>query len=244
METPGQQPYDICADLDTLAAGTAGPSRRSALLMRLALNSSDRAAVARAANLDGRDLAQFYPPATPPATPTTEDAIDAFLDRYGNTSPQEEALLERLIFNPVPDYSQVLAAQEEKEKQLLETPDRPTPPGQDTPATVQTMQPQATPATGPKPTATVQNPVPQPAAATENPAPPNTQDASLQLELARVFIKQRKYERAHEIISGICLNNPEKSVYFADQLRFLEKVIYLESLRGHSSPGTGRTNNQ
>ena len=42
---------------------------------------------------------------------STDNAIDTFLDTYGNTSPEEEALLERLIFNPVPDYADVLAAE-------------------------------------------------------------------------------------------------------------------------------------
>ena len=43
--------------------------------------------------------------------------------------------------------------------------------------------------------------------------------------LAHIYIKQRKYERALEIIKGISLKNPEKNIYFADQIRFLEKLI-------------------
>ena len=43
--------------------------------------------------------------------------------------------------------------------------------------------------------------------------------------LARIYIKQGKYEKALEIISRLNLNNPKKSVYFADQMRFLEKLI-------------------
>lgn len=43
--------------------------------------------------------------------------------------------------------------------------------------------------------------------------------------LAHIYIKQRKYERALEIIKEISLKNPEKNVYFADQIRFLEKLI-------------------
>ena len=43
--------------------------------------------------------------------------------------------------------------------------------------------------------------------------------------LASIYIKQRKYARALEIIRSISLKNPEKNIYFADQIRFLEKLI-------------------
>jgi hypothetical protein len=42
---------------------------------------------------------------------------------------------------------------------------------------------------------------------------------------ARNLIKERKYTEAIEILRVLNLNNPKKSVYFADQIRFLEKVI-------------------
>jgi hypothetical protein len=44
-------------------------------------------------------------------------------------------------------------------------------------------------------------------------------------ENAKKLIKERKYSEAIEILKGLNLNNPKKSVYFADQIRFLEKVI-------------------
>jgi hypothetical protein len=43
--------------------------------------------------------------------------------------------------------------------------------------------------------------------------------------LANIYIKQKKYNRAHEIIRHLSLNYPEKNIYFADQLSFLEKLI-------------------
>ena len=43
--------------------------------------------------------------------------------------------------------------------------------------------------------------------------------------LARIYIKQGRYERALEIITKLNLNNPKKSIYFADQIRFLHKLI-------------------
>ena len=43
--------------------------------------------------------------------------------------------------------------------------------------------------------------------------------------LARIYIKQGKYERALDIISRLYKSRPHKSAYYTDQMRFLEKLI-------------------
>ena len=43
--------------------------------------------------------------------------------------------------------------------------------------------------------------------------------------LARIYVKQKRYEKALQIIQKLSLNYPEKNVYFADQISFLEKLI-------------------
>ncbi len=43
--------------------------------------------------------------------------------------------------------------------------------------------------------------------------------------LARIYIKQGKYERALDIISRLYKKHPHKSAYYTDQMRFLEKLI-------------------
>ncbi len=43
--------------------------------------------------------------------------------------------------------------------------------------------------------------------------------------LARIYIKQKRYDRALEIIRSLNLKYPKKSIYFADQIKFLEKLI-------------------
>ena len=43
--------------------------------------------------------------------------------------------------------------------------------------------------------------------------------------LARIYIKQGRYSKALEIIRRLSLQVPKKNAYFADQIRFLEKVI-------------------
>jgi hypothetical protein len=43
--------------------------------------------------------------------------------------------------------------------------------------------------------------------------------------LVKIYLKQKKYRKALEIIIKLSLVYPEKNVYFADQIRFLEKLI-------------------
>ncbi len=43
--------------------------------------------------------------------------------------------------------------------------------------------------------------------------------------LARIYIKQGRYSKALEIIQRLSLNYPKKNAYFADQIRFLNKLI-------------------
>jgi len=47
--------------------------------------------------------------------------------------------------------------------------------------------------------------------------------------LARIYIKQGRYSKALEIIQRLCLQYPKKNAYFADQIRFLEKLIINNS---------------
>ncbi len=43
--------------------------------------------------------------------------------------------------------------------------------------------------------------------------------------LAGIYIKQGRYSKALEIIQRLNLNYPKKNAYFADQIRFLQKLI-------------------
>jgi len=43
--------------------------------------------------------------------------------------------------------------------------------------------------------------------------------------LANIYIKQRRYDKALEIIKSLSLKYPKKNIYFADQIRYLEKLI-------------------
>ncbi len=224
QELRGRYPYFTLPDALLLRrareAGLPMPEgeERQRLLSRIALNSCDPAAAERFITGDEGSVEGFYPPEGEASTPTTESAIDTFLNSYGTRSDEEDALLERLIFNPVPDYSQVLEAEEAAESaegqaseasseatslpnlpNLPKTPIIPTPP------------------TSPK--------TPPPAQA-KAPA-----DSLLSESLAKIFIKTKRYDKAYEILERLSLEFPEKSRYFADQLRFLRKLILIEEHR-------------
>ena len=43
--------------------------------------------------------------------------------------------------------------------------------------------------------------------------------------LARIYIKQGRYDKAMDIIRKLDLTEAKKNIYFIDQIRFLEKLI-------------------
>ena len=49
--------------------------------------------------------------------------------------------------------------------------------------------------------------------------------------LAKIYIKQHRYGKALEIIRKLNLKYPKKSIYFADQIRFLEKLVINEKTK-------------
>ncbi|MDR2774118.1 MAG: hypothetical protein LBC19_05150 [Tannerella sp.] len=46
--------------------------------------------------------------------------------------------------------------------------------------------------------------------------------------LARVYMRQKRYDKALEIIRVLSLKYPDKNIYFADQIRYLEKIINIK----------------
>ena len=55
--------------------------------------------------------------------------------------------------------------------------------------------------------------------------PKSLDDSYFTETLAHIYIKQKRYEKALQIIKNLNLKYPEKNIYFADQIRFLEKLI-------------------
>lgn len=57
--------------------------------------------------------------------------------------------------------------------------------------------------------------------------PEKLDDSCFTPTLAQIYLKQRRYDKALEIIRSLYLNFPNKSIYFADQIRYLEKLIRI-----------------
>ncbi len=196
---------------------------RDALRRRVALQGGDRDRLISAIDPSGLGFNDFYPPEPEVRKPATDQAIETFLETYGHRSAEEDALLERMIFNPVPDYAETLARTEPIGESHAE------PGSQDSlidaflaanPASdMQTELPTELPATDDAPKTT------EPAQHRREHQPEPAADGLLSESLAKIFIKQGRYDRAYEIISNLNLNYPEKSVYFAVQLRFLRKLM-------------------
>lgn len=239
--------------------GNVLPSEtRRKLLGQIALNAPDPAAFAALSDPERDTWLNFYP-AEKKAPVTTENVIDTFLSTYGHSSPQEDALLERLIFHPTADYSALLAREEREQHEALDALDASgtrsaTPPVRGLQDTLieafinQASTPSDQPDESDKsdksdkldlsdlpedsaPTV-VTPPADHPVAVVTEPAA----DTSLSESLAKIYIRRRRYDKAFEIIHSLSLNNPKKSVYFADQLRFLRKLMLNSSLSEQNKP--------
>ena len=225
-------PYFTVPSLAMLRHGAEDAAGTEDRQRYLAVAVPSRRTLAFAAH--GAEWRDFYPPVQDAEAKRTDDVIDIFLQTYGSCSPEEEALLERMIFNPTPDYSEMLA-REEQENLPAEAP--PSDDSQDAriAAFILSQHPAAR---------HEEKPAPEPEAEeTARPVarPEHSDDSLLSESLARIFIKQHRYERAYEIISGLSLKFPKKSAYFADQLRFLQKLIINQRrLKAREGGGTAK----
>lgn len=185
----------------------------------VALSASDKRTLAFAAY--GDDWAKFYPEAERAMPMPTFDVIDTFLRAYGNSSPEDVELLEKMIFNPTPDYAEILAREEQEN---LPSDDDFDADSQD--ARINAFIRSKHPATH-RPELLPIDEMPQSPDTESAPVskPDHSDDSLLSESLAKIFIKQRRYEKAFEIISQLNLKFPKKSAYFADQLRFLQILI-------------------
>ena len=198
------------------------------VLARLAVAFPDRQALALMLGEDANALNAFYPPKAPIESPDTVTTIDRFLENYGKTSPGEVEAITRAIFNPQPDYADVLAAQEQEEGATQ-------PANEDAQDELinkfiaQQMElgeqaaqvPVGSPVNEEQKAAIAQDIIEDP---TEN------DESMLSESLAQMYIARNKYLQALEIIKGLSLKYPEKSIYFADQIRFLTKLVLNETL--------------
>ncbi len=258
MKTKEENPYFIFDGLLELRdhAGDLDAADLRRLKERIALNAADPAAASALANLTGDDWLSLYPAADSLRRPDTGSAIETFLNTFGSQNASETAQLEKLIFNPTPDYATTLAMQEEErggspaapataQDAMLDAFIASYPDG--TAFAVEAAEAAAVEAAEAAAAGTVAGtgeagtvigrarPITvsptAPAGGAAAPAPVAPVSSSLQESLAKSYIRQGRYQKAFDIISELNLNNPEKSAYFADQLRFLQKIIHIQQVR-------------
>ena len=172
---------------------------------RIAAAIGDSAALKRIFGNDAEDVSDFYPDVHRPQL-STNDTIDTFLIRYGDpkaAESREVKEIEALVpLPPAPfDLAELEALPENHSPEAICDP---------TSALLNSFLSN----TGTKGSRNAEN-------KEEHPV--------LTESLARAMIKKGNYVKALEIITDLSLNNPKKSIYFADQIRFLKKLILNQS---------------
>lgn len=182
----------------------------------------------------------FYPQSSMQHQPDTEETIDTFLSEYSSSESNKEIdVIEQMIFNPVADYASILEEEERhsipKEGEAAAGSDEDIinrfiikNRGNETIANTDSRQSITPP------------PVPE-RKYIKKPASSND-ESTFSESLAKIYLHRKNYAGAHEIINKLNLKFPEKNIYFAVQLRFLEKLLLNESLK--KDPKISFTNNK
>ncbi|MDE5688494.1 MAG: hypothetical protein K2I18_07720 [Paramuribaculum sp.] len=185
---------------------------------RVALSVSNPGTLFRLVDVQGKLFDDFYPHDSKPSAPTTDSAITTFLETYGKSDPREDEILTKLIFNPVAEYAATLEIEEQDS-----TPEAADSQDALMDAFLKRYEPShhaAQERNDVKPQAQVKE-TPQARVVTKK----ADEDSLLSESLAKIYISRGRYDKAYEIIHNLSLNFPKKSIYFADQLRFLQKLI-------------------
>lgn len=265
-------PWYVYADLQALEQGIVSGKEAQELRTRIALAIGDREALMRVLDPDA-DFADFYPDMQPVKL-TTNDTIDAFLNRFGTPGDHETDLLTRMIFDsgaraplsedaaeeaasaaaePAPDATatridaflatsrqparvpEALRHLEEEAEAPAETPAAAALNTLSSPAASSAQaaaQPYAAKPSAPPlntlSTLNSLNSLSAPSAPSAPSAQTRPKASSLSVSLAAMMIKNGNYPKALEIINELNLANPEKSIIFADQIRFLRKLIKIQ----------------
>ena len=106
-------PYFLPAMVMRMQDGSLTDSQRQQLLAGAATTIGNREDLFYLVGNDGSAI-RIHNTETDNKTKSTMDTISHFLDTFGNNDDAETRALEQRIFNPTPDYAQLLAKEEEK----------------------------------------------------------------------------------------------------------------------------------
>ncbi len=209
-------PYFVVPAVKALRKA-AGEERKE-LCRRIAAAVGDRAALRAVLGIDPEEFAAFYPDMDKTRL-STEATIDSFLDRFAPDAAKaakEADMQEAIPIAPPAVYDITdLEDTEPVDNGDLNTLE------DDTSKMLSGFLEKVPPKTPTRKTESdsARKPEPKPVATS----------SSLSESLAKVMIKNGNYQKALEIITELSLNNPKKSIYFADQIRFLKKLILNQS---------------
>ena len=198
-------------------------------LQHLSVMSPDRRDLAVLVGNAPAAFAHFYPTEETPETLDLDNIIDKFLENYSQEAKQKEIdAISQAIFNPLPDYADILAAQNDdsqnatndKEDQLISSF-----------IAKSRQQEREAIAQAPEVKPHVEQVDVQQVAGDAIDNSSQNDPSLLSESLAKMYIARKKYSKALEIIESINLNFPKKSIYFADQIRFLRKLVLNETLK-------------
>ena len=167
--------------------------------------------------VDPEEFRDFYGTAEQPS-PDTDSTISQFLDRF-DLNPASAAGSDDLpipVAPPAIDYAAAMLADDATD----EMPDDPT---------ADLLSSFLNPAKEPDDAEEAQGNDEPTVDQKDKPAGIQHENEQLSETLARIMIKNGNYRKALEIITELNLKNPKKSIYFADQIRFLNKLIQTQS---------------
>lgn len=147
----------------------------------------------------------------------TGSLIDKFLGQTAAATPQQPRRQPTAV-DATTDYTAILMQMEDAET------DVPTAEEQKEPSRREELL-QSYMAQSGKRIALKEEPEYTPEIAEETPASNDFGDDCFTETLAKIYIRQGKYEKAIEILRKLNLNFPKRNAYFADQIRFLQKLI-------------------
>ena len=201
----GKFAYYIIPDIEALAT-ERDPVKLREHRRRIAANIGDQDALRAIFGDASEDFHDFYGEEAPRLS--TADTIDSFIEKFGKrndkASPADDEPIP--VDPPAVDYAAIIEEEMPPQEEAY---------GQNYYGSLDIID-----------SFLARQPIPR---VKPKKDPKEAEKPSLTESFAKIMIKNGNYRRALEIITEISLKNPEKSIYFADQIRFLKKVISLES---------------
>lgn len=213
-------PYFIYPDVMALRKGVADEAEAARLRRRIAANVGDIPSLRLMLGMDPEEFARFYPDMAN-ATPSTDDTINSFLEHFG----KPDAPVSKATAEIGTDYAS--GSEPESGSETEGIPVQPSDYQFDPADEAEAAMPADSTASAIDSFLSAMGGTSAPEETVQTPqTPPEPAEKPVQTEAdAQMAIKNRDYQTALQIIMRLSLNNPEKSIYFADQIRFLRKLI-------------------